>query len=118
MKRKTAAASPRHAPKIAQSLGRTSSAPRAKGIIGLILSVPIGLGTRTFVGFGRNVDAGGSNRGRSRRLLAPFVDEENNDGGAAKKIEHGHEPGDQAEAGLRRLRIDRGAEFLHEGLRD
>src|SRR5579859_3160393 len=118
MKRKTAAAKPKQAPKIAQSLGRTSSAARARGSIGLILSVPIGLRTRAFVGFGRNVDAGRSNRGGGRRLLAPFVDEKNNDGGAGKKIEDGHEPGDQAEAGLRRLGVDRGAEFLDKGLRD
>ena len=62
--------------------------------------------------------AGGSNRGRCRRLLAPFVDEENHNGGANQKIKNGHKPGDEAETGFRRLGVDCSAEFLNKGLSD
>src|SRR5580704_3720564 len=117
MKRKTAAARPRQAPMMAHSAGRARNAASARGGTPLILSIPVGLGTRALVGLGGNVYAGGSDCSRGRRLFAPLVDEENDDGGADQEIETGHEPRDEAEAGFRRLGVDRGAEFLDEGLR-
>src|SRR5882757_7109801 len=118
MKRKTAAASPKQAPMMAHSLGAARKAASARGGMGLVLSVPVSLGTSAFVSLGRNVHAGGSDSNRGRRLFAPLVDEEDDDGGADQKIKDGHEPCNQAKAGFRWLGVDRGAEFLHEGLRD
>src|SRR6266436_5201989 len=118
MKRKTAAASPKQAPMMAHSLGAARKAASARGGMGLVLSVPVSLGTSAFVSLGRNVHAGGSDSNRGRRLFAPLVDEEDDDGGADQKIKDGHEACNQAKAGFRWLGVDRGAEFLHEGLRD
>src|SRR6266436_2509026 len=118
MKTKTAAASPKQAPMMAHSLGAARKAASARGGMGLVLGVPVSLGTSAFVSLGRNVHAGGSDSNRCRRLFAPLVDEEDDDGGADQKIKDGHEPCDQAKAGFRWLGVDRGAEFLHEGMRN
>src|SRR6267142_4631004 len=103
---------------MAHSLGAARKAASARGGMGLVLSVPVSLGTSAFVSLGRNVHAGGSDSNRGRRLFAPLVDEEDDDGGDDQKIKDGHEPCNQAKAGFRWLGVDRGAEFLHEGLRD
>src|ERR1700681_1207780 len=118
MKRNTAAARPRQAPMMAHSAGAAWRAARERESMGLVLSVPVGLGTSPLVSLGRNVHSGGSDSGRGRRLFAPFVDEEDDDGGAYQKIKDGHEPCDEAEAGFRWLGVDRGTELLDEGLRD
>src|SRR6266481_2650672 len=118
MKRKTAAASPKQAPMMAHSLGAARKAASARGGMGLVLSVPVSLGTSAFVSLGRNVHAGGSDSSRGRRLFAPLVDEEDYDGSADQKIKDGHEPCNQAKPGFRGLSVDRGAEFLDKGLGD
>src|SRR5258708_12669184 len=118
MKRKTAAASPKQAPMMRPSVGAARKAGRTIGGMGLVVGVPVSLGTSAFVSRGRNVHAGGSDSNRGRRLFAPLVDEEDDDGGADQKIKDGHEPCNQAKAGFRWLGVDRGAEFLHKGLRD
>src|SRR6266436_498841 len=118
MKRKTAAASPKQAPMMAHSPGTARKAASARGGMGLVLSVPVSLGTSAFVSLGRNVHAGGSDSNRGRCLFAPLVDEEDDDSCADQKIKDGHEPCNQAKAGFRWLGVDRGAELLHKGLRD
>src|SRR5258707_6629433 len=116
MKRKTAAASPKQAPMIAHSLGAARKAASARGGMGLVLSVPVSLGTSAFVSLGRNVHAGGSDSNRGRRLFAPLVDEKDGGGGAGQKIKKGHEPCNQAKAGVRWLGVDPVAQFLPQGL--
>src|SRR5258708_31554826 len=116
MKRKTAAARPKHARRRAHSLGAARKAASTIGGMGLVLSVPVSLGTSAFVSLGRNVHAGGSDSNRGSRLFAPLVDEEDDDGGAGQKIKDGHEPCNQAKAGFRGVGGDRCAELLHKGL--
>src|SRR5258707_6899573 len=118
MKRKTAAASPKQAPMMAQSLGAARKAASTIGGMGLVLSVPVSLGRSAFVSLGRNVQAGGSDSNRGRCLFAPLVDEEDDDCCADQKIKDGHEPCNQAKAGFRGFGVHCSAEFLHEGLRD
>src|ERR1700692_4700545 len=118
MKRKTAAARPMQAPMPAHSAGAATRAASERESIRLVLGVPVSLGTRAFIGLGRNVHAGGSDSGRGRRLFAPLLDEEDDNARADEEIKTGHEPRDEAEAGFRGLSVDRCAELLDEGLRD
>src|SRR5258708_38101875 len=98
---------------MAHSLGAARKAASARGGMGLVLGVPVSLGTSAFVSLGRNVHAGGSDSNRGRRLFAPLFDEEEDDGGAGQKIKKGHEPRNQAKAGFRGLGVGRSAGFLH-----
>src|SRR5260221_5400807 len=84
----------------------------------LILSVPIGLGASAFVGLGRDVHAGGSDGGRSWRLFTPFHYEENDHGGAEKKIKEWHQPCHQAESRLPRVSRDGRAPIQPARLRE
>ena len=101
---------------MAQSAGTADiKAVKMSGSIRLILGIPVGLGTGAFQGLGGDVYAGRSGCGGGGRLFAPFVDEENNQGGADDEIKHRHEPSDQTESVGRRLGVHRGPEFLNQG---
>src|ERR1700722_5490076 len=118
MNRKTAAARPRQAPMSAHSAGAANKMASMREGMELVLSVPVSLGASAFVGLGGNVHSRGSDGGRGRHLFAPLGDEKDHDRSANEKIEDGHQPRDQAEAGFGRLRIHGGAELLDESLRD
>jgi len=66
--------------------------------MGLVLGISIGLGTRAFVGLGRNVHPAGRPLPEQAPCLRHFMMKNTTIATPTRKIKHRHQPCDQAES--------------------